>query len=617
MHLVTKALIIPISCFLTQLIKEPVLFQGSVFDNIAYGLVGTPWEHASKAEQMVHVQEAAKIAFAHDFIMDLPQGYDTDIGQRGSLLSGGQKQRIAIARSIVSHPKVLLLDEATSALDPHAEGVVQQALDRASEGRTTIVIAHKLATIRKAHNIVVMSKGRIVEQGTHEELIARDGTYARLVRIQDLSVKSSGGESTSDSDQDEEGTGDGGAQTVEMTKTLTRYATEDRAHMEVQRDRDDFKNYKPLGLLAVIARLVRETPELAWWYLVVLVSCVVGGKSPWKHVKTELTCIHVVGGLMLTVISCFLPCSGCLAVPRHGRFHPGRGCHGQPRQLFCFDVCHHGCSSLGLLFYHGLGSVHNRTGMTFPDPLCRGLNSTDGTTFQTLSHKLRRQSFNNILRQDLQFFDRPENTTGALVSRIDSYPQSVFELMGVNVGLILIAIFNVAACSILGIAYSWKLGLAVVFGGLPPMLAAGWLKIRLDMKLDSNISKRNSGSASIASEAITAIRTVSSLAIEGHVLDRYTTELNHAVNGSVKPLAGVMICFAFTQAIEYWFMALGFWYVFSGYKSMRRTLIALFPRYGCRLIALNQITLYKFFVAFMGVFLSAQGTAQLFGFSTS
>ncbi len=168
-----------------------------------------------------------------------------------------------------------------------------------------------------------------------------------------------------------------------------------------------------------------------------------------------------------------------------------------------------------------------------------------------------------MLRQDLQFFDRTDNSTGALASRIDSNPQSVFELMGFNVGLILISVLNVLACSILGIAYSWKLGLVVVLGGLPPLLTAGWLKIRLDMRLDGSVSKKNSAGASIASEAISAIRTVSSLAIEDRVLGRYTSELDNAVGGTVKPLAGVMVCFALTQAIEYWFLALGFWYVSS------------------------------------------------------
>lgn len=224
---------------------------------------------------MERVVEAAKTAFAHDFISELPNGYDTDIGQRGSLLSGGQKQRIAIARSIISHPKVLLLDEATSALDPHAEGIVQQALDRASEGRTTIVIAHKLATIRKADNIVVMSKGRIVEQGTHESLIARDGTYARLVKIQDLAVASAGPSSDSehgDAASDEEG------HRVELTKTMTRYATEDQARMEIQKERDNFDNHKPMGLIRVVIRLARYTPELTWWYLAVLASCIGSGE---------------------------------------------------------------------------------------------------------------------------------------------------------------------------------------------------------------------------------------------------------------------------------------------------------------------------------------------------
>lgn len=131
--------------------------------------------------------------------------------------------------------------------------------------------------------------------------------------------------------------------------------------------------------------------------------------------------------------------------------------------------------------------------------------------------------------------------------------------MGFQVGLIFIAVLNVLGCTVLSLAHSWKLGLVIVFGGLPPLLGAGWLKVRLDMRLDHYVSKRTSNSASIASEAIAAIRTVSSLAIEDRVLSRYTAELDHAVEHTLKPIAGVMICFGLTQAIEYWFLALGFW----------------------------------------------------------
>lgn len=258
-------------------IQEPVLFQGSVFDNIAHGLVGSTWEHAPREEKLIQVQEAAKLAFAHDFISELPNGYDTDIGQRGSLLSGGQKQRVAIARAISSKPKVLLLDEATSALDPHAEGIVQQALDRASEGRTTIVIAHKLATIRKADNIVVMSKGRIIEQGTHSGLIAQEGTYARFVKIQNLTV--SGQEKAAEEAETQQEEEESKMDPADLTRSLTRYATADRARLEAQKDRDKYENHAEIGFVGVIWRFVVDHPELKFAYLFTLVGCIGGGMS--------------------------------------------------------------------------------------------------------------------------------------------------------------------------------------------------------------------------------------------------------------------------------------------------------------------------------------------------
>ncbi len=155
--------------------QDTVLFNDTVRANIAFGRLG-----ASDAE----IAAAAAAAAAHDFIQRLPQGYDTVIGDRGVKLSGGERQRLALARAFLKDAPVLLLDEATSALDSESERLVQEALDRLTRGRTTLVIAHRLATVRNADRIVVMEQGRIIEQGTHDALIARNGTYARLCKLQ-------------------------------------------------------------------------------------------------------------------------------------------------------------------------------------------------------------------------------------------------------------------------------------------------------------------------------------------------------------------------------------------------------------------------------------------------
>jgi ATP-binding cassette subfamily B protein len=152
-----------------------VIFAASARENIRFGR-----PTASDAE----VEAAARAAAAHDFIVALPQGYDSPLGERGVMLSGGQKSRIAIARAILRDAPVLLLDEATSALDAESERLVQAAVDRLAHGRTLLVVAHRLATVKRADRILVFEGGRIVAQGRHEDLVAEGGLYARLARLQ-------------------------------------------------------------------------------------------------------------------------------------------------------------------------------------------------------------------------------------------------------------------------------------------------------------------------------------------------------------------------------------------------------------------------------------------------
>lgn len=156
--------------------QEPALFATSIYENILYGKEG-----ASEGE----VIEAAKLANAHSFISALPEGYSTKVGERGVQLSGGQKQRVAIARAVLKNPEILLLDEATSALDVESERVVQQALERLMRKRTTIIVAHRLSTIKNADQVSVIQSGKIIEQGTHSSLIEnKDGAYFKLINLQ-------------------------------------------------------------------------------------------------------------------------------------------------------------------------------------------------------------------------------------------------------------------------------------------------------------------------------------------------------------------------------------------------------------------------------------------------
>jgi ATP-binding cassette subfamily B (MDR/TAP) protein 1 len=254
--------------------QEPVLFSGTVFQNVIKGFVGAQLD-LPEEKQMELVVEACKSSNAHDFITELPEGYHTQVGERASMLSGGQKQRIAIARSIISDPRVLLMDEATSALDPRAERIVQDALNKVSVNKTTLIIAHKLATIQKADNIAVISYGEVVEQGTHLELIARGGQYANMVLSQDLGGDAGKADLESDSEDEPGVSSDPERLTLQRTQTEAGSTTMDA---EIKHLTKESAGY---SLLRCVIIMLKEQKNLYPYYAgAVLTSLLAGAQFP-------------------------------------------------------------------------------------------------------------------------------------------------------------------------------------------------------------------------------------------------------------------------------------------------------------------------------------------------
>jgi ATP-binding cassette subfamily B (MDR/TAP) protein 1 len=277
--------------------QEPTLFSTTIFENIRHGLIGTQWENESEERQEELIYEAAKKANAHDFVSSLPEGYKTNVGERGFLLSGGQKQRIAIARAIVSDPKILLLDEATSALDTKSEGVVQAALEVASEGRTTITIAHRLSTIKDAHNIVVMANGRIVEQGTHDELLEKRGAYYNLVTAQQIAaVQEMSAEEQEELDQEEE------AMLLRKTSTQPKSSDAEGSVPYAQDPEDDIgarlnrsATQKSVSSMALAKRQkAASEQQYSLWTLIKLIASF--NRQEWKLMLIGLFFSIICGG---------------------------------------------------------------------------------------------------------------------------------------------------------------------------------------------------------------------------------------------------------------------------------------------------------------------------------
>lgn len=525
--------------------QEPILFQGTIFQNVAKGLVGEQ-QSLSEEAQMELVQGACMASNAHDFITRLPEGYHTQVGERASMLSGGQRQRVAIARSIISDPKVLLLDEATSALDPRAEKVVQDALHRVSANKTTLIIAHKLATVMAADNIAVMTSGQVIEQGTHSELLEHDGLYAAMVRAQDLGAEAGEPEFRERSEEQDD-VKEALDRPLSLQRTQSQALPKD-SEREVEHLSAGTVGYS-LGKCIWI--MLKEHPDLYLWYLVIAFGGLIGGGT------------YPAQAIIFSRLINVFTLQGSKA----------------KEQADFYALMFFVLAIANLFGYFSIGWACNTIG-------------------QAITHRVRREMIERMVYFDQDFFDRPENSSGSLTSKLSSVPTLLHELMSQNLGLILNVLVNVVSSSALGIAFGWKLGLVIVFGGLSLLIAAGYIRIRLDQKLESSTEERFASSAGLATEAVTSIRTISSLTLEAPILREYNEALGNIVSEVMWGLVVTLIPYALSQSIDFLIMGLGFWY-------------------GSRLIASGEYTTTQFFVIFIAVIFGGQGTAQFFSYTTS
>ncbi|ORX80635.1 multidrug resistance protein MDR [Basidiobolus meristosporus CBS 931.73] len=517
--------------------QEPTLFKCTVAQNIAHGLVGTPHENCSEEKKMELIIEACKISNAHNFIMDLPQQYDTQVGERGFLLSGGQKQRIAIARAVVKDPSILLLDEATSALDTQSEGIVQQALERASAGRTTIVIAHRLSTIHNADDIIVMDKGKIIETGTHASLLNTNGVYRKLVELQKIK------------DQGQEHTGP--IYTTDPSRPELK--EDDIRHIPTNNSIYSTDNK---GIEAGVEQ------KYSFWYVVYRVFSL-------NMREVGFIC----GGLFGAIVS--------------GSIHPIYAIvFSQIMKVFAKPEVDIDDMNFWSLIFLVIGIV------SFFAQLIQV--SFFGISGERLTERIRNMLFASIMRQEIGWFDRENNSTGALVSALATDATNVQGMSGSTLGTVLQALVTIIVGFIVALVYGWQMTL-VVMVGIPVLIGAGIVEMRLYMDFQDDTKAIYEKSAQLACEAASSIRTVASLTREQDVSHAYHVRLEEPHKACKKNAFVTSLIFAGSQSVIYLINCLAFWY-------------------GGKLFAEGKYTEEQFFVVLMAVVMGAQSAGNTFAF---
>lgn len=487
--------------------QMPTLFRATIRENIAFG-AGLEFDDGyedgwqRKEVTMAEIEKAAKLANAHSFIMRLPEKYDTKLGDRGALLSGGQKQRVCIARAIVRDPKILLLDEATSALDAQSERIVQDALERAAKGRTTVVIAHRLSTVRNADIISVFEDGQIVEEGTHNDLVSvPNGAYKQLVQLQQIE----GGKRESEKEMND--VDPDAIPTNAMTKSISQNnASIDGKSLEGLEGEE-------AKLAVVDPGVVRRTFKMnskEWFYILLGCLGALGAGASWP-----------VSALIFSEVTVVL--------------------EGEQNQ--------------GKVVFWALMFVVLGAGTLISNVLQLGFLSMSG---EKLTRKLRSQSFRAVLRQEIGYFDHEENAVGAVTTRLARDAAQVEGLCGATLGLVMLSLGAVVTG--LGVAFAgcWKLALVVLLM-LPLMVFAAYYQMKLMTGFDAESKKDFINAGTIATEAVDNIASISPLCVQDEFIDKYENSMVTAEKNGVKGALVSGIMFGFSEFFQFALWGVSFW----------------------------------------------------------